>query len=432
MKNNIVTRFAPSPTGLLHAGNYRTAVFAYLFARQNEGRFILRVEDTDKERSKKEYADNIIESLAWLGLDYDETFYQSERAVNHQKYLEKLMAEDKAYVSHEDRPADLDPTKEWRTEVIRFRNPNKKISFHDMIRGLIVTDTTDLGDFVIAKSLTEPIFHLAVVVDDYEMGITHIIRGEDHISNTPRQILIQEAIGAPTPEYAHLPLVLAPDRSKLSKRKGALAITEYRDRGYLPEALLNYMSLLGWNPGTEQELFSKEDLIKSFDLSKIQKGAAIFDQVKLDWFNREHLKRLSDNELGKRLIAFAPEKFSPLARIIVERVNNLSEAGDIIKSGEFDFFFSTPEPTKELLKDGKFLTETIKILEDLNHADWSTDQIKNSLWDFATREGRSEVLWPMRVALSGQAKSPDPFTIASILGKEEALHRLKHAQKILN
>ncbi|MFA5290955.1 MAG: glutamate--tRNA ligase family protein [Candidatus Paceibacterota bacterium] len=427
MKNNIVTRFAPSPTGLLHAGNYRTAVFSYLFARQNKGKFILRIEDTDKERSKKEYADNIIESLKWLGLEYDETFYQSERAVNHQKYLEKLIAEDKAYVSKEEIKKEGD-----RTEVIRFRNPGKQVSFHDTIRGLITTDTTDLGDFVIAKSLTEPVFHLAVVIDDFEMGITQVIRGEDHISNTPRQILIQEAIGAPTPEYAHLPLVLAPDRSKLSKRRGALAITEYRDRGYLPEAVLNYMAMLGWNPGTDQEIFFKEELIKSFDLGKVQKGAAIFDQTKLDWFNREHLKRLSPESLQEKLKTFVPAKALPLAEILRERINNLGEAKNIIENGEFDFFFSPPEPTKELLKKGKFLNETIKILEDLPEEDFLTEKIKASLWDFATREGRAEVLWPMRTALTGKEKSPDPFTVAEVLGKEETLRRLKHAQKILN
>lgn len=433
MKNNFITRFAPSPTGLLHAGNYRTAVFSYLLARQNNGKFILRIEDTDKERSKKEYADNIIESLNWLGLDYDDIFYQSERNTNHQKYLEQLIASGHAYISHEDRPADLDPTKDWRAEVIRFRNPKKQVSFHDLIRGLIVTDTSDLGDFVIAKSLTEPVFHLAVVVDDYEMGITHVVRGEDHISNTPRQILIQEAIGAPTPKYAHLPLVLAPDRSKLSKRRGALAISEYRDRGYLPEALLNYMAMLGWNPGTDQEIFSKADLIKHFDLSKVQKGAAIFDQIKLDWFNREQIKRLTPDRLRVELAKFIPEKFLNLAHLISDRINNFNDAKNIVEGGELDFFFNTPNPSQELLKSGKFLAETINRLEKLTPEEFqSSDKIKECLWDFATKEGRTEVLWPMRVALTGQEKSPDPFTVASLLGQEESLRRLKHAQKILN
>ncbi len=428
MKTNIVTRFAPSPTGLLHAGNYRTAVFSYLFARQNNGKFIIRIEDTDRERSKQEYADNILESLDWLGLEYDEIFHQSERASNHQKYLEKLIAEDKAYVSKEEIKKEGD-----RAEVIRFRNPNKQVNFHDLVRGPIITDTTDLGDFVIAKSLTEPVFHLAVVVDDYELGVTHVVRGEDHISNTPRHILLQEAIGAPTPEYAHLPLVLAPDRSKLSKRRGALAITEYRDRGYLPEAILNYMSLLGWNPGTDQEIFSKDELIKDFDLKKVQKGAAIFDQVKLDWINKEHIKRLTESSLQEKISAFIPEKAYPLIPILKERISNFGEARDLIENGEFDFFFSPPEPSKELLREGIFLRETIKLLEKLSGQDFEDkDKIKNQLWDFATEKGRALVLWPMRVALTGKEKSPDPFTVASLLGKEETLRRLNHAEKILN
>ncbi|MCX6712192.1 MAG: glutamate--tRNA ligase family protein, partial [Candidatus Vogelbacteria bacterium] len=302
-----------------------------------------------------------------------------------------------------------EPKKEGdRDEVIRFRNPNKKVSFQDKIRGLVVMDTTDLGDFIIAKSSDEPLFHLAVVVDDFEMGVNEVIRGEDHISNTPRQILLQEALEFQTPNYAHLPLVLATDRSKLSKRKGALAITEYRDRGYLPETILNYMAFLGWNPGTEQEVFFKDQLIKDFDLSKVQKGGAIFDQVKLDWLNREFIKRLSPTRLKEELAKFVPNKFLPLANLIAERINNFSEAQKMVEVGELDFFFAPPEPSKELLKDGKFLTETITLLSDLTDDDFKeTEKIKNKLWDFATKEGRALVLWPMRVALTGQVKSPD-------------------------
>ncbi len=438
MKNNIITRFAPSPTGLLHAGNYRTAVFSYLQARQNGGKFILRIEDTDRERSKKEYADNIIESLAWLNLDYDETFYQSEQASKHREYLEKLIAEGKAYVSQEEIKKEGD-----RAEVIRFKNPGKKVSFRDLIRGEVVMDTSDLGDFVIAKSLDEPVFHLAVVVDDYEMGITQVIRGEDHISNTPRQILIQEAIGAPTPEYAHLPLVLSADRSKLSKRRGALAITEYRDRGYLPEAVLNYMAMLGWNPGTEQEIFSKEELVKVFDLSKVQKGGAFFDQTKLDWFNREFIKRQTQDKKVKEVLGRCPtrvkelplysdDKLASISHLLTERINNYSEVADMLGRGDFDFFFTTPHPSQELLRGGTYLSQTLDIVKNLPADNFSnSEDIKKALWDFATEKGRTEVLWPMRVALTGQEKSSDPFTVAAILGKEETIKRLTHAEQIL-
>jgi glutamyl-tRNA synthetase len=436
---NITTRFAPSPTGLLHAGNYRTAVFSYLQAKQNGGKFILRIEDTDKERSKKEYADNIIESLAWLGLDYDECFYQSKQVATHRKYLEKLIAEDKAYISKEEIKKEGD-----RAEVIRFRNPGKKVSFRDLIRGEVIMDTSDLGDFVIAKSLDEPVFHLAVVVDDFEMGVTQIIRGEDHISNTPRQILIQEAIGAPTPEYAHLPLVLSTDRSKLSKRRGALAISEYRDRGYLPEAILNYMAFLGWNPGTEQEVFSKEELIKSFDLSKVQKGGAIFDQIKLDWFNREFLKRQPKSEQTKQIIEicpdrikelplYSPEKIAELSPVLIERINNYGELTEMLERGDFDFFFASPKPTKELLREGAYLNQTIELIKNIPTENFSDpEEIKKVLWDFATEQGRAKVLWPMRTALTGKEKSPDPFTVASLLGKEETIRRLTYAKQILS
>lgn len=443
MKNNqIVTRFAPSPTGLLHAGNYRSAVFAYLLAKQNDGKFILRIEDTDRQRSKKEYSDNIIESLDWLGLSYDEIYYQSDNVSRHRFYLEKLIREDKAYVSQEEATAGDD--KERRAEVIRFRNPGQIISFQDRVRGLITVDTTDLGDFVIAKSLDEPLFHLAVVIDDFEAGVTEVIRGEDHISNTPRHILIQQAIGAPTPNYSHLPLVLAPDRSKLSKRRGALAITEYRDRGYLPEALFNYMALLGWNPGGEQEIFTKEDLIKAFNIDRVQKGGAIFDQVKLDWFNREYIKKQTSTEILSQLEKFtSPEIYASLAKqeknlsriltLITERVNNYQEAGELLKRGDFDFLFSGPTPSRELLKQGNYLADTIKILEDAPESIFaSPEEVKSQLWDFATENGRAGVLWPMRVALTGLERSPDPFTVASLLGKEETIKRLKHAQDILS
>ena len=216
----IVTRFAPSPTALMHAGSYRTAVFSYLYAKQNKGKFILRIEDTDKARSTKEFEKNITESLEWLELTHDEFYRQSERTEIYTEWLNKLIKEDKAYVSDERNSQNTERKitegEVMRDSVIRFRNSNKKVKFHDVIRGDIEFDTTELGDFIIAKSLTEPIFHFVVVLDDFLMGITHVIRGEDHISNTPRQILIQEALGAPTPLYAHLPLVLAPDRSKLS------------------------------------------------------------------------------------------------------------------------------------------------------------------------------------------------------------------------
>jgi glutamyl/glutaminyl-tRNA synthetase len=281
----VVVRMAPSPTGKLHIGTARTTLFNYLFARQNEGKFILRIDDTDKERSTKEFEQNILDGLMWLGLEYDGLYRQSERTEIYVSYLKKIVDNGRAYVSKEE------IKEEWqRSEVIRLKNPNKKIVFEDIIRGTVEFDTTELGDLVVAKSLEEPLYHLASVVDDIEMGITHVIRGEDGISNTPRQILIQEAIDVPRPVYAHLPLILAPDRSKLSKRKHgeSVSLDYYRNKGYSPAAIINYLALLGWNPGTDQEIFTLEELIKVFDLSRVHKGGAIFDEKKLAWVNRKH------------------------------------------------------------------------------------------------------------------------------------------------
>jgi len=284
-KEKVIVRMAPSPTGNLHIGTARTALYNYLFAKQNGGKFILRMDDTDKERSTKDFETNIIEGLAWLGLNHDELFRQSEREEVYKKYLKQMIDSGHAYVSKEE------PKEEGqRSEVIRLKNPNKKITFTDLVRGEVSFDTTELGDLIVAKSMEEPLYHLASVVDDLEMGITHVIRGEDGISNTPRQILIQEAIGAPRPVYAHLSLILASDRSKLSKRKhGEMVwIDTYKAKGYSAEAILNYLALLGWNPGTDEEIFTLEGLIKVFDITRVHKGGAMFDEKKLAWVNRKH------------------------------------------------------------------------------------------------------------------------------------------------
>lgn len=435
MKNNVkvVTRFAPSPTGLLHVGNYRTAVFSYLFALQNEGKFILRIEDTDRERYKKEYEDNIIESLKWLDFKYDEFFRQSERSSIYQKYIEKLISENKAYISKEEVKEEGQ-----RTEVIRFRNPNKKVKFTDLIRGDIEFDTTDLGDFIIAKSITEPIFHLVVVVDDFEMGITHIIRGEDHISNTPRHILIQEAIGAPTPFYAHLPLVLAPDRTKLSKRKGALAITEYKDRGFLPETMINFMAFLGWNPGGNREIFSLEDLVKYFDLSKVQKSGAIFNEEKLLWLNKEYIKKLPREKIKEEIKKRLPNNMQDEAVIekiigmVAERINIWSDIDKMIEAGELGYFFEKPEYEKEGLlwkttndeETKENLKKVLEIIGLIDEFEFTGEKVREILWPIAEKVGKGQILWPTRFALSGKEKSPDPFTLIDILGKNETTERL--------
>lgn len=444
---NIVTRFAPSPTGLLHGGNYRTAVFAYLFARKHGGKFILRIEDTDRERSKKEYEDNILESLEWLGLDYDEIHRQSERVAEHTKALQKLIDTGRAYVSREEAKDGSGVIK----EIVRFKNPNKLVTFKDYIRGEIQIDTTDLGDFVIAKNINEPLFHLAVVVDDAQMGVTHIIRGEDHIANTPRHILLYEALEYHVPEYAHLPLVVDASRAKFSKRRGAQPLTYYRDRGYLPEAILNFLALIGWNPGTEQELFTKKDLIKEFTLERIQKSAGFFNPEKLDWFNKEHMKKLSHNRAHELVQSFMPQSIKDLPNYseevisratptIIDHINYFAQIEEMAGKGEVGYFFTDPVYPKEALfwKDDKSVETTrghidniLNILRGVDSEKFSPENLKSLIWDYATEKGRGNVLWPVRYALSGLQKSPDPFTFAYVLGKETTIRRLENAIKIL-
>ncbi len=443
MKNNspVAVRFAPSPTGFFHIGSVRTALFNFLFARHYGGQFVLRIEDTDVARSKKEYEDNILENMRWLGLEWDVFARQSERADIHATELQKLLASGAAYVSKEKVEKEGD-----RGEVIRLRNPGTIVTFHDEIRGDISVDTTDLGDFIIARSPTEPLFHFSVVVDDFLMGITHVIRGEDHISNTPRQILIQEALGAPRPIYAHLPLILAADRSKLSKRKHGerVALSYYKQAGFLRAALINYIALLGWNPNqNEREIFSLDELIHLFDIAHIQKAGAIFNEEKLRWFNREYMRTqppellLQDivKVLSKRYFAGAVETLAPkIVSSIRERVSVTSDVETMMDAGEFSYFFETPvlDAKKIIWKDTStettraHLEKIISFVTTLT-SDFDAEKAKMVLWPYAEHQGRGAVLWPMRYALSGREKSPDPFTLAAILGKEETIKRLKAA-----
>ncbi len=450
----VVCRFAPSPTGPLHVGGARSALFNYLFARQNGGKLILRIEDTDKERSKKEYEEDILDGFKWLGIEFDETHRQSDRTVMHQKYLKKLIDSGSAYLSKENHAeeshAQADASQR-RAEVIRFKNPNRKVVFEDLIKGRIEFDTTELGDFVIAKSMEEPLFHLAVVVDDFLMGVTHVIRGEDHISNTPRQILIQEAIGAPTPKYGHIPLILAPDRSKLSKRKHgeSVSLKYYREQGYLPEALLNFLAFLGWNPGDDREAMSIKELVKEFSLERVQTSSAIFNREKLNWLNKRYLLQrphkealngiknaLSQNKTLNKLEKWQIER---LSQLVLERIHYYGEATSLAKDGEFDYIVSTANYSKESLlwkKDPEasatktHLEYIVSILKTLN-ANPEMTNVRENIYPYADQNGRGEVLWPLRYALSGRERSIDPFNLISILGTQESIKRLKLALDLL-
>lgn len=437
--NKVVTRFAPSPTGYFHAGSYRTALFSYIYSRQHHGKFILRIEDTDRKRSKKEYEDNIIDSLEWMGLKYDEFYRQSERSKIYAKAINKLIDKGHAYVSEETPSEEGD-----RDRVIRFKNPNKKVVFDDLIRGKIEFDTTELGDFVIAKSMDEPVFHLVNVVDDADMGITHVIRGEDHISNTPRHILIYEALGATIPTFAHIPLLLATDRSKLSKRNGAVPITEYRKRGFLKDAVINYLSLLGWHPVDDEEVLTFDDIVREFSLKRVQKSGAIFDETKLKWFNRQYIQKLSDEDFISNSMLFIPEwlttkseQMGKLIPLIREKIDCFSDIQSLFsESGELRFISKIDDYPKEMLiwkknpdinASRNHLENCYELLQGLRPTNFEAESIKGVLWKYAEDNGRGNVLWPLRVALTGQEKSPDPFTAAYILEKDETLDRINRA-----
>jgi len=432
--SSVITRFAPSPTGHLHIGGARTALFSYLYAKQNGGKYVLRIEDTDKERNKQEYEDAIFQAFEWLGIASDDTpVRQSERLDVHKKALQKLIENGAGYEAEE--------SESGSGKVIRFKNPNKEITFTDLIRGEVTFDTTELEDFVIARNIEEPLYHLAVVVDDGDMGITHVIRGEEHISNTPRQILILEALNYTRPTYAHLPLILAPDRSKLSKRHGDVSVNEYKKAGYLPEAINNYLALLGWHPEGDQEIFSLHELTETFDLSRVQKGGAIFDTEKLDWVNKEHLAKLSDEMFEEGIKPFLPEKYhgEKLKHLLPMLRERISKFSDVVNE-DLDYFYEKPTykagdlvwKNSDTNTTRKHLEWIYAAIESMEGETYSEVSIKQALWEYATSEGRGDVLWPLRFALSGKEKSPDPFTLADVLGKDEALSRIKLAINLLS
>ena len=477
MSKKIRVRIAPSPTGFLHIGLARTALFNYLFAKKHQGTFILRIEDTDKERSCPEFEKDILKNLKWLGIEWDEEIYrQSERNVIYAKYLKKLLKEKKAYycfcskeeldeirqdqisrglapnytgkcsnISNQEIKKNIDEKKPF---VIRFKVLSKKIVFKDLIRGNVEFDTSLVGDFVIAKDLTNPLYNFVVVVDDFEMQITHIIRGEDHISNTPKQILIQQALGFYQPEYAHLSLILNPDKSKLSKRQNATSITEYRKIGYLPETLINFMVLLGWNPGNDEEFHSLSSLIKTFSLEKVQKAGAIFNTKKLDHLNAFYIRQKSIKELTKLCLPYLVEAglitkkevtikdLEKIVAIYQERLKKLSEIPELT-----DFFFKDVlEYNKELLRwkemTDKEVEESLdkseKILSKIEEKDFNKENLERILIIEAEKEkNRGILLWPLRVALTNKKASASPFEIIEILGKEKTIKRIKQAIKCL-
>jgi glutamyl-tRNA synthetase len=437
-QKKVVTRMAPSPTGKFHVGGVRTALFNYLYARHHGGEFIIRSEDTDKERSKPEHEQNMLDVFSWLELDFDAFFRQSERTEIYQEHIKKLIDSEAAY---EAEASNDDPDK----KVIRFKNPNTTVSFTDEILGNISFDTTELGDFVIARNIDTPIYHLTVVVDDGLMEISHVIRGQEHINNTARQILILEALGFERPVYAHLPLIMSPRGGKLSKRDPeVIPALEYQDLGVLKEALINFLAFIGWNPGDEREVMTLDELIEEFDLSKVQKGGGVFNIEKLHWLNKQYLSKLSDEDFVAYLSPKMPqiqaingyheEMFNKVLPLLRERVETFATVDEMLAKGDLDYFFSQPKYNKEdivwkkgTLEDACRHLKTVTEMIASYQGSWTNENIKEHIFPYAEKEGRGDVLWPLRFALSGRAKSPDPFTLLEILGKEESLSRITHA-----
>ncbi|MCI5050838.1 MAG: glutamate--tRNA ligase [Candidatus Pacebacteria bacterium] len=433
-EKQVVTRMAPSPTGRFHVGGIRTAFYNYAFARKHGGKFILRIEDTDKERNKKEYEEEAYEVFKWVGMDYDEVYRQSEHLERHQEVLKTLIDLGAAY--------EAEGAKDANGKVIRFKNPNKEITFNDQILGEITVDTTDLGDFVIARNIDSPLYHLAVVVDDHDEGVTHVIRAQEHVANTPRQILLHEALDFETPIYAHVPFILGPDgKKKLSKRDANVAAMEYKENGFLPEAMLNFLSFIGWNPGTEQEVFSKDELVEAFSLDQVQKGPGGFNLDKLSWLNKQWLNTLSDEgfrnyidplfeELRKTPI-YDEEVMQKITPIIRERISSYQDLSLMITEGELDYYFVNPEIDTEKVvwkkgtkEDAAMHLEKVLGMIISYSGDWNKDDLKSHIFPYADEVGRGDVLWPLRFSLSGRDKSPDPFTLLEILGKEISLQRI--------
>jgi nondiscriminating glutamyl-tRNA synthetase len=494
---NVRVRFAPSPTGNLHIGATRVALFNYVYAKKEKGEFILRIEDTDKERSTKEYEDNIMRSLEWLGVSWDEgPYYQSERIDLYKKYVKKLLDEKKAYhcfCTKEDlekmREAQREKKEPPRYEgkcnllseedvvkklnskcdfTIRLKIPeDKELEFNDLIKGRVKFNTKDIGgDFVIAKSDFSALYNFVCVVDDYEMKITHVIRGEDHISNTPKQILIYNALEIDLPKFAHLSMLLGSDKSKLSKRHGATSINDYKEEGYLKEAMINFMAFLGWHPKGEKELYSIEEITKEFSLEDCQKSNAIFDYQKLDYLNSLYIRKMEKEIFTRECIPYLVknglitadfkeeqyppayggklpknvfyldgkeisfEKISEIVSLYKERVKKLSEITEHV-----GYLFKDDleyEVGLLLWKDAK-KEETISELEKAinviaNIKEWSFSVVEESLLQEAEKSSnRGVFLWPVRVALSGKKASASPFEIIWVLGPEKSIKRLKMA-----
>ncbi len=459
-QEKIVTRFPPSPTGYLHIGGARTALFNWLFTRQKGGKFVLRIEDTDKARSSDETTKAIIESMEWLGLDWDEgPYFQSQRYDIHNTFIERLLSTDQAYHCHcspdelergrkEAMAKGLKPKYDGKCRdlglgpapgsVVRLKTPKTGITqFNDLVKGRVRFDNEELDDLILRRSDGSPTYHMAVVSDDISLGITYVIRGDDHVNNTPRQILIYKALGEPIPQYAHVPMILAPDKTRLSKRHGAISVLAYRDMGYLPHALLNSLARLGWSYG-DQEKFTKEELIEKFSLKNVGKSAGVFNADKLLDLNAWYIRNSSDEFLARELIPFLEQfGFRGLEQQKVkEAVATLKpRSKTLLDMAESALFYFQEEITYEKKADDKFLKQDILgLLEDIHGrlekaSEFNQADLEKIFVDFLEDNGikLKKVAQPLRVALTGKTASPGIFEVMEILGREKVLERLAKA-----
>ncbi len=453
----IRTRFAPSPTGYLHIGGARTALFSWAYAKKHGGKFVLRIEDTDLDRSTPESVKAILDGMEWLGLDYDEgPFYQMQRLPRYKEVAEQLLKEGLAYYCYASKE-ELDEMREaqkargekprydgrWRNStrtppegvapVIRFKTPLEgDVVIEDLVKGKIFVQNSELDDLVIMRADGTPTYNFGVVIDDMDMGITHVIRGDDHVNNTPRQINILKAMGAPLPIYAHLPMILGEDGERLSKRHGAVSVMQYFEDGYLPEALLNYLSRLGWSHGDE-EVFDMEQFVGWFDLDKISKSAAQFNPEKLLWINQQHMKHADNGRLARLAAPFLerdgcdPNSGPDLEKVcdlLKERVNTVEELADAAV-----YFYKrlslSPELESEHCTQDNRLNIT-ELAERFSGATWTREEIGKTIKAFATEKGvkLGKIAMPLRVMATGEAHTPSIDAVLELLGRDEVLARL--------
>ncbi len=469
----IRVRFAPSPTGYLHVGGARTALFNYLFAQHNGGDFLLRIEDTDINRSDKKMTELIFDGLKWLGIVWDgDPVFQSNNTSRHREVCEELLSRGSAYRCfctqeelNEKRKAALSRSGEYRYDrkcmnlsgdeikdkiekgvphVYRFRVVEGETVFNDMIRGNVTVQNSQIDDFIILRSDGTPVYQIAVVVDDHDMRITHVIRGDDHLSNTPKQIMIYKAMGWNVPHFAHVPMILGPDRKRLSKRHGATSIEEYRDAGILPEAFVNFLALLGWSPGDNREIMTIEEIIRMFSLDRVSKNPAVWDEDKLVWINGQHINRMDDRNLLNRIAPLLIENdlidedylikeedyLLKFVRLLKSRMKRIS---DFVERGYY--FFKDPSGYEEKAVSKYWMRKEScsrleRITESLNRiVNWKEAELEKVIRGAAEQEGvgAGHYIHPLRLAITGFSVSPSIFELMEVLGKDRVIRRLERA-----